>query len=128
MELELTRTYDPKGTNGELIVRLCRTIELPRLENARGVSCIPEGRYELRKRFTAKHQQHFLVVDVRGRSGILIHPANDALKELLGCIAPVTTLTGPGRGDYSRLANELLKEVLEIAFSKNEKVFITIKS
>jgi CspA family cold shock protein len=54
--------------------------------------------------------------------------ANDALKELLGCIGPVTTCTGPGKGSESRKANERLKEVLEIAFSKREKVFITIKS
>jgi len=95
MELELARAYDPEGTNGGLYVKLCDTIELPWLENRRSISCIPEGRYELRKRFTAKRQQHFMVVDVPGRSGILIHPANDALKELLGRIAPVSKLTGP---------------------------------
>jgi hypothetical protein len=135
MELELTRVYEPVstagkpgGTNGELVLRICGTIELPWLQNQRNVSCIPEGRYELKKRFTKKHQHHVIVVDVPDRNGILIHPANDALKELLGCIAPVTKFTGPGKGSESRRANEKLKDVLEIAFSKREKVFITIKS
>lgn len=128
MELELIRNYEPEGTNGELIVKLCNTIELPWLRNQRNVSCIPEGRYEIKKRFTKKHQLHFLVLDVPGRDGILIHPANDALKELRGCIAPVTTVTGSGKGSHSRLANEKLRAVVLTALDRKEKVFITIKS
>jgi len=107
---------------------VCHTIELPWLHNQRNVSCIPEGRYELKKRVTQKRGQHLLVVNVKGRDGILFHPANDAKKELLGCIAPVTTLTGPGKGSQSRLANEKLKALVLEALDRNEKVFITIKS
>ena len=128
MELELIRAYDPDGTNGELIVRVCCTVELPWLQNKRNVSCIPEGRYELMKRTTPKRGQHLLVLNVKGRDGILIHPANNALKELRGCIAPVTTHTGPGKGSQSRLANEKLKALVLDAMKRKEKVFITIKS
>ncbi len=128
MELELLRTYDPEGTNGELKLVVCNTIELPWLQNKRSVSCIPEGRYELTKRTTAKRGQHLLVLNVKDRDGILIHPANDALKELRGCIAPITTFTGPGKGIQSRLANEKLKALVLEALERNEKVFITIKS
>ncbi|MBT1710760.1 hypothetical protein KK062_21140 [Fulvivirgaceae bacterium PWU5] len=131
MELELIRDYDPEGTNGEIKNEgqlVCPSIELPWLDNRRSVSCIPEGRYEVRRRYTEKRGHHLLVVDVPGRSNILIHPANDAKKELLGCIAPVTTLTGPGRGNQSRLANEKLKILVLAALDRNEKVFITIKS
>lgn len=128
MELELIRRYDPEGTNGELVLKVSNTIELPWLQNQRNVSCIPEGRYELRKRVTQKRGQHLLVVNVKGRDGILFHPANDAKKELRGCIAPVTTLTGPGKGSQSRLANEKLKALVLEALERNEKVFITIKS
>lgn len=128
MELELLRRYDPEGTNGELKLVVCNTIELPWLQNKRNVSCILEGRYELRLRTTAKRGQHLLVVNVKGRDGILIHPANDAKKELLGCIAPVTTHTGPGKGSQSRLANEKLKALVLEALERKEKVFITIKS
>jgi hypothetical protein len=131
MELELGRVYYPEGTNGEIQHEgqlVCPSIELPWRDNRRSVSCIPEGRYEIRKRFTEKRGQHLLVVDVPGRSGILIHPANDAQKELLGCIAPVTRLTGPGRGIHSRAANEKLKVLVLAALDQKEKVFITIKS
>ncbi len=128
MELELFRTYDPEGTNGELKLVVCNTIELPWLQNKRNVSCIPEGRYELRKRFIKKFGLHLLVVDVPDRSWILIHPANDAKTQLKGCIAPVTQLTGPGKGNESRLANEKLKALVLEALERKEKVFITIKS
>jgi hypothetical protein len=128
MELELFRTYSPEGTNGELKLMVCNTIELPWLQNKRNISCIPEGRYELKMRETKKRGQHLLVVNVKGRDGILIHPANDAKKDLQGCIAPVTTLNGPGKGSQSRLANEKLKALVLEAFEKREKVFITIKS
>jgi hypothetical protein len=128
MELELLRRYDPEGTNGELKLVVCNTIELPWLQNQRNVSCIPEGRYELKLRTTAKRGRHLLVVNVKGRDGILIHPANDAKKELLGCIAPVTTHTSPGKGSQSRLANEKLKALVLEALGRKEKLFITIKS
>lgn len=128
MELELSRSYDPEGTNGELVLKVCNTIELPWLQNQRNVSCIPEGRYELKKRVTQKRGQHLLVANVKGRDGILFHPANDAIQELRGCIAPVTTITGPGKGTQSRLANEKLKALVLEALDRKEKVFLTIKS
>jgi hypothetical protein len=130
MELELIRSYDPEGTNGELRCggkAICFTIELPWLQNQHNVSCIPEGRYELRKRFVQKFGLHLLVVDVPDRSWILIHPASDAKTQLKGCIAPVTNLISPGKGSESRLANEKLKALVLAALGRNEKVFITIK-
>jgi len=131
MELLLIRTYHPAGTNGEIRCegqRVCSSIELPWRANARNTSCIPEGRYELRRRFTARRQHHLEVYNVPGRSAILIHPANDAQQELQGCIAPVTTLVGPGRGESSRLANEKLKTLVLAAMDRNEKVYLTINA
>jgi hypothetical protein len=131
MELELIRSYDPDGTNGELRWDgnlICYTIELPWLHNHHNISCIPEGKYELRKRFVQKFGVHLVVVDVPDRSWILIHSAIDAKKQLQGCIAPVTALTGPGKGLQSKAANEKLKALVLAAIDKNERVFITIKS
>ena len=102
MELEILRMYHEKGTNGILRVNgrmQCYTIELPWKDNKRNQSCIPEGRYLLERRFSERFMAHILVKDVPNRSLILIHPANDAAKELKGCIAPVTALTGNGKGD-----------------------------
>jgi hypothetical protein len=126
MEIDLIRTHHPEGTNGTLVYAVAHTIELPWLNNQRRISCIPAGRYELKKRFTEKHKDHIIVTNVPGRDGILIHPANDALHELLGCIAPVTDLIGPGKGTHSRLANERVKELLDIAFDRGEKVFLNV--
>jgi hypothetical protein len=83
MELILRRDHHPEGTNGSLCdgeQQICSTIELPWRQNQRMVSCIPEGRYELVKRYTDKRGWHLLVKNVPNRSGILFHPANDALK------------------------------------------------
>ena len=131
MELELLRTYHPKGSNGNLSadnVGLCHTIELPWIENEQQISCIPEGRYELVKRYSPKFKWHLLVKDVPDRALILIHPANDALKELKGCIAPVSFLTGEGKGKLSRVVFTKLIRLVFSIFENDEKVFLTIKS
>jgi hypothetical protein len=65
--------------------------------------------------------------EVPKRSLILIHLANNAMKELKGCIAPVSILTGQGIGKNSRLAMNKLRLLVYEGFSKKEQVFITIK-
>ena len=131
MELELIRTYLPKGTNGEILYnkdRVCFSIELPWQDNQRRISCIPEGRYELTKRYSQRFGWHLLVNNVVDRTYILIHAFNDALKESKGCIAPVSICTGDGKGNSSRVS---LKKLLALTYPELErkcKVFITIKS
>jgi len=131
MELELIRAYFPNGANGEFILDgtiICNSIELPWKDNHQQISCIPEGRYELAKRYSPKFDHHLLVVSVPGRANILIHPANDAMKELKGCIAPVSVLTAEGKGLRSRLAFEKLRSIVYAEIDKGNKVFLTIKS
>jgi len=130
MELVLTRRYHADGTNGTLYLNQqlqCYTIELPWKDNQPKVSCIPEGRYRLRKRYSHRFKHHILIEGVAGRAYILIHPANDAQKELRGCIAPVSVLTAPGKGSRSRPAFEKLKALIYPALL-TETVFITIQS
>ncbi|QNS41712.1 hypothetical protein H0S70_01580 [Chryseobacterium manosquense] len=130
MNLELLRTYYPGGTNGELLLggtKICNTIELPWKGNQRRISCIPEGKYRLQKRFSVRHGWHLSVMNVKGRDSILIHPANDAKKELLGCIAPVLQLTGKGKGSASRLACERLEKALFPLLEKGFVIELTIK-
>jgi hypothetical protein len=131
MELVLVRTYHPMGTNGTLYngeQLVCLTIELPWKDNKTSVSCIPEGRYELVKRYSEKYKWHLLLKKVPNRSFILIHPANDALKELRGCIAPVSQHMAPGKGLRSRIANGRLQALVFPILEKSKPVFITIKS
>lgn len=130
MLLLLERKYFPNGCNGTLShnnVAICHTIELPWRDNQIGLSCIPEGKYKIEKRYSQKFKWHLILKNVAGRSFILIHPANDALKELRGCIAPVNHITGPGRGSESRIAMHKLKQLVYRALSKRETVFINIK-
>jgi hypothetical protein len=129
MEVLIQRTYYPNGSNGVLSIdgeTVCKTIELPWQNNARQISCIPEGRYRLLKRTSAKYGPHLLVSNVPNRALILIHPANDAKTELRGCIAPVTILNGPGKGSKSRLAFEMVRDTVYEAIDKHEDVFLTI--
>jgi hypothetical protein len=131
MVLELTRTYFPNGTNGKLECKgksICNTIELPWRENEKRVSCIPEGKYFIKKRYSQKFQWHFEVLDVKNRSLILFHPANNALQELNGCIAPVTKLSGPGLGLMSRKAFITLKRLVYKVVDTNESVELIVKS
>jgi hypothetical protein len=130
MELELLRTYDPMGTNGKILLQgrlISYCIELPWKNNHAQVSCIPEGRYELEKRWSPEFLRHLQVMDVKDRDYILIHPANDALHELKGCIAPVSFLTGPGKGVGSRVALKKLTALVFAALDQDKPVFLTIK-
>jgi len=131
MQLELVRTYYPDGTNGKILFNgrlMIYSIELPWKENQARVSCIPEGRYELAKRWSPKFNRHLQLMNVPQREYILIHPANDALKELKGCIAPVWLITGAGKGLRSRMALEILTSLVYGALDLHEQVFLIIKS
>ena len=130
MVLFLTRTYFPEGTNGKIQCEgkvICNTIELPWKKNEKRVSCIPEGKYFIRKRYSQKFKWHIEVIDVENRSFILFHPANNALKELNGCIAPVTKLSGPGLGLMSRKAFERLKTLVYQALDNKESVELIVE-
>jgi hypothetical protein len=131
MVLILSRTYFPDGTNGKLECEgklICKTIELPWKMNETKVSCISEGKYFIEKRYSKKFQWHLEVLDVKNRSLILFHPANNALQELNGCIAPVTKLSGSGLGLMSRKAFTKLKSLVYPILEKNESIELIIKS
>ncbi|WP_143961185.1 DUF5675 family protein [Litoribacter populi] len=131
MKLLLNREYWPNGTNGFIThngIEVAKTIELPYRNNRRNESCIPEGVYGLEKRYSERYGWHLLVKGVKDRSGILFHPANDALKELRGCIAPVTNHTGEGKGNFSRNATYLFRDMVYEALDAGEEVKLEIFS
>lgn len=131
MTIVVERMYYPNGTNGSLFINdkfICYTIELPWKENEPRNSCIPEGCYAIQKRSSPKFGQHFLITNVPNRSLILIHPANHAKTELQGCIAPVTILTGEGRGELSRKAFTNFKTLVNDKLDRDQKVSLRIKS
>ena len=131
MKLILQRQYFSSGTNGTLSFNgneICKTIELPWKENQRRISCVPEGTYRIRKRISLKFKWHLEVMNVKNRDLILFHPANYAIKELNGCIAPVSKLTGEGKGIRSRIAFERLKEAIFPYLEKGFVIELIIKS
>jgi len=64
---------------------LCHTLELPWLDNARNISCIPTGSYSVCKSLSSKFGDCFRFPSVRDRDGILIHCGN-TIKDTRGCI------------------------------------------
>ena len=129
MTIELQRLYRDTWTDGLIFIKgilLCRSIELRWANNERNVSCVPEGVYPVAIIQHPKFGECLQINEVKGRSGILVHVANDAQKELRGCIAPVFSLSGNGKGLHSRLALNYIIENLKISGEKEH--FIDIKS
>ena len=97
----LRRQSTNQGTPGTLSfgTQVVCTMELPWRENARRLSCIPSGTYLVRWQRSPRLGMCYHLIDVPGRSSILIHAANlagDILlgfdTELQGCIAPCSKL------------------------------------
>ncbi len=128
--LVLQRNYGAQGTNGTITYEgelICRTIELPWRNNIQRLSCIPEGRYKLEKQKYTKHGEQIGIPAVLRREAILIHTANDALRQLAGCIAPVTNWIGEGRGTQSREALAKLKGLVYSLWDMDGEVYLLIK-
>lgn len=94
MKTILSRTYNRNETLGTLMVMdgehplfKCKTIELPDLGNQPNCSCIPEGVYDVVKHVSPRHGKCFAVLNVPGRTDILIHKGNYTT-DTLGCILP----------------------------------------
>jgi len=104
MIAKICRLYREFQTEGELQVFdedtgelefICKTLELPWLDNERNISCIPEGHYNVVPRNSPKYGNHLHILEVIDRSLILIHPANfvgsdnprTGHSDLKGCIA-----------------------------------------
>ncbi|SHG36621.1 hypothetical protein SAMN05444396_1102 [Flavobacterium segetis] len=131
MVLVLTRTYLPNGTNGKIVYEgrlICYTIELPFRDNLPQVSCIPEGEYFIEKRYSSRFGWHFEILNVPNRSLILFHPANHALTELRGCIAPVSQLTNAGSGIHSKKALDKLKMLVYPQLETKESILLLVQS
>jgi len=129
MVIELQRLYRDTWTDGLIFIKgilLCRSIELRWANNERNMSCVPEGVYPVAIIQHPKFGECLQVNGVKGRSGILVHVANDAQKELRGCIAPVFSLSGYGKGQHSRPALNYIIENLKMSGEKEH--FIEIKS
>jgi hypothetical protein len=93
--------------------KVYHTLELAWKNNNRKVSCIPKGKYKVRKRTSAKYGEHFHILNVPNRDMILIHFSNFH-SDLLGCIAPgkgLKDINKDGRLDVTG-SRQAMKELL----------------
>lgn len=89
MEIKIVRVdTSEEGTFGVLLLdgkAFCNTLELPWKNNTKKISCIPAGKYSATVRKSAKFDYVPEILNVPGRSDILIHPGN-VLANIEGCI------------------------------------------
>lgn len=131
MKLLISRKYTSTETQGLMLVLdefkviyQCLCLELPQLGNQHNISCIPEGTYSVIKYSDDKHPNTFLVQNVPGRTGILIHIGNYATGNHIdtqGCILPGTSfldIDGNGSLDVanSSVAMTALNQYLPSSF------------
>ena len=83
---------DSKQTLGGMVVYCgtnevfsCKTLELPWLDNKPFISCIPPGEYTVQKRYSDTYGWHWHILDVEGRTLILIHAGNFH-RDTEGCV------------------------------------------
>lgn len=69
----------------------CVILELPWRDNAFRISCIPEGKYKVKRRWTNKFGWHYHIQDVKNRTYILQHPGNYTY-QIEGCQLPGTEI------------------------------------
>lgn len=69
----------------------CNTLELPWLENATGISCIPDGYYKCRKIQSPANGDCIEITNVVDRTYIQIHIANFK-RDIEGCVAVGSSL------------------------------------
>ena len=98
MEILKRTLHQDKQTLGEMVIagKVIKTLELPEKNNAPQISCIPQGTYAVIKRNSPKYGDHFHILDVPGRSAILIHHGNYHT-DIRGCI-----LVGFGHSDINK--------------------------
>ncbi len=133
MTARLTRlTSNEVQTTGELVVSdkgsevfRCKTLELPWRDNNINISHIPAGTYTTVKRTSDKYGRHFHLLNVPGRSMILIHAGN-YYTDTRGCILvgqDLTDINADGFRDVtsSRLTlgklNQMLPDRFEITIT-----------
>lgn len=94
--ITLERAYTDTATIGKMRMpsgTVFDTIELPWVQNATSISCIPEGVYSLNKRASGvvnrtshgKYSAGWEVANVQGRTYIMIHIGNK-VTDFEGCI------------------------------------------
>lgn len=94
---------------------VAKTLELPWLDNKNRVSCIPTGTYDVVRRWSKAHGDHFHITNVPGRDKILIHKGNYHT-DILGCILTGKSHAYINKDKYLdvRYSGDTMKMLLEL--------------
>ena len=104
-----------------------QTLELPDRDNQKEVSCIPAGSYDGVKRWSKKYKNHFMLLDVPDREGILIHVGNYP-RDTRGCILVGTDVRDIDNDNRPEVVNsKTAMERLNILLKNEQDIKITIK-
>jgi len=112
MKLEILRLHgDENRTIGQLSFGnfTCFTLELPWLDNAQNISCIPTGEYNCRKIKSPSLGDCIEIQDVEGRSFVRVHAGNFT-RQIKGCILvgdALKDIDGDGKIDIANSKNTL---------------------
>lgn len=106
------------GSDGKWI---CRTLELPYLDNCREISCIPCGCYRIALMRHPRFGNCLHILGVRNRSGILIHVGNSP-SDTRGCILVGLRSTHAYVFDSRKALEKVLK-----SYDSEPNRFITIR-
>lgn len=121
MELILKRVlFTDDGTLGVLICGnhpVCVTLEENWRDNAKGISCIPEGQYLCQRVDTPHHGITYQVMNVPGRSAILFHSGNSE-KDTEGCI-----LVGMEYGEVKATDDQTKQTEDQLAVLRSKEAF-----
>lgn len=133
IKFHINRTYEKFQTKGTMSISKegaaykCLTLELPWKLNKSKVSCIPEGTYSVKIRYSQKYGTHLHIQNVPDRDLILIHWGNYAgsinkksgTPDIKGCI-----MVGQKYGDIS---GDGIDEILESRKQTFDKIMQFVK-
>ncbi|NKI28268.1 hypothetical protein HCG49_17070 [Arenibacter sp. 6A1] len=118
----LRLVQEPVQTLGEMLVYKgldkifdCKILELPDRGNKNRISRINDGTYRVVKRHSAKYGNHYHILDVEGRTLILIHFGN-YYTDTLGCILAGKSFSDINKDGYRDVVSskETMKKMLEV--------------
>lgn len=122
MKLELSTIETKSNTIG--VMRYngfeCFTLELPWLENAQNISCIPAGTYQCEKHQSPNHGYCVSIKNVVGRTQVLIHKGNFN-RNTKGCVLVGESLIDMDKDGKVDVSNS--KETLDRLMSELPREF-----
>ncbi len=143
IKFHIDRHYEEEQTKGDLLINtgskkfMCKTLELPWLDNQSNISCIPEGKYTVVVRYSNKYKRHLHIIDVEGRGYILIHWGNYAASknprsgspDIRGCVLvgqSYADFDGDGHDEITASKKQTFNKIMDLIEDDDAKIELEI--